>query len=77
MPKAIVLINTDVGMEEDVARQLSQLPEVKEVHVVYGIYDVVTIVEAETFDSLRNVVITKIRRMPHIKSTTTLIVVER
>ncbi|MEM0152928.1 MAG: Lrp/AsnC ligand binding domain-containing protein [Ignisphaera sp.] len=76
MPKAIVLINTDVGMEEEVAKALTQLPEVKEVHVVYGIYDVVVVVEANTFDELRSAVITKVRKFPHIKSTTTLIVVE-
>ncbi|MEM1541103.1 MAG: Lrp/AsnC ligand binding domain-containing protein [Ignisphaera sp.] len=77
MPKAIILINTDVGAEEEVSKALSEIPEVKEVHIVYGIYDVVAIVESNTFDTLRNTVIAKIRRFPHIKSTTTLIVVER
>uniref|UniRef100_A0A7C2VH47 Lrp/AsnC family transcriptional regulator n=2 Tax=Ignisphaera aggregans TaxID=334771 RepID=A0A7C2VH47_9CREN len=77
MPKAIILINTDVGTEEEVVKALSAIPEVKEVHIVYGIYDVVAVVEAPTFDALRNAVIAKIRRFPHIKSTTTLIVVER
>jgi DNA-binding Lrp family transcriptional regulator len=77
MPKAIILINTDVGAEEEVAKALQAIPEVKEVHIVYGIYDVVAIVEASTFDSLRNAVIAKVRKFPHIKSTTTLIVVEK
>ncbi|MEM0489777.1 MAG: Lrp/AsnC ligand binding domain-containing protein [Ignisphaera sp.] len=77
MPKAIILINTDVGAEEEVSKALSEIPEVKEVHIVYGVYDVVAVVEANTFDTLRNTVIAKIRRFPHIKSTTTLIVVER
>ncbi|MEM0026421.1 MAG: Lrp/AsnC ligand binding domain-containing protein [Ignisphaera sp.] len=77
MAKAIVLLNTDVGMEEEVVKLLSQIPEVKEVHIVYGIYDVVAIVEAENFDKLRNAVISRIRRLPHIKATTTLIVVEK
>ncbi|MEM3980964.1 MAG: Lrp/AsnC ligand binding domain-containing protein [Ignisphaera sp.] len=77
MPKAIILINTDVGTEEEVAKELAAIPEVKEVHIVYGIYDVVAIVEAPSFDSLRNAVISKVRKFPHIKSTTTLIVVEK
>ncbi|MEM0371661.1 MAG: Lrp/AsnC ligand binding domain-containing protein, partial [Ignisphaera sp.] len=54
MPKAIILINTDVGAEEEVSKALSEIPEVKEVHIVYGVYDVVAIVEANTFDTLRN-----------------------
>ncbi|NPA96116.1 MAG: Lrp/AsnC family transcriptional regulator [Crenarchaeota archaeon] len=77
MPKAIVLINTDVGMEDEVVRQLSSMPEVREVHIVYGVYDLVAIVEAQTFDELRSAIVNKIRRLPHIKSTTTLIVVEK
>jgi len=77
MPKAIVLINTDVGMEDEVVRQLSNMPEVREVHIVYGVYDLVAIVEAHSFDELRSAIVNKIRRLPHIKSTTTLIVVEK
>ncbi len=77
MPKAIVLINTDVGMEDEVVRQLSNMPEVREVHIVYGVYDLVAIVEASSFDELRSAIVNKIRRLPHIKSTTTLIVVEK
>jgi len=77
MAKAIVLINTDVGTEEEVAKALSQVPEVKETYIVYGIYDVVAVIEAESFDKLRNVVISKIRKMPRIKASTTLIVVEK
>jgi DNA-binding Lrp family transcriptional regulator len=75
--RAIVLINSDVGAEEEVAKALSQIPEVKETYIVYGIYDVVAIIESESFDKLRNVVISKIRKMPHIKASTTLIVVEK
>ena len=77
MPKAIVLINTDVGMEEEVSKALTQIPEVREVHIVYGVYDIVAIIEANTFDALRAVIVNRIRRLPHIKSTTTLIVVEK
>lgn len=77
MPKAIVLINTDVGMEEEVSKALTQIPEVREVHIVYGVYDIVAIIEASTFDALRAVIVNRIRRLPHIKSTTTLIVVEK
>ena len=77
MPKAVVLINTDVGMEEEVAKSLMQITEVKEVHIVYGVYDIVAIIEANTFDALRNAIVSKVRRLPHIKSTTTLIVVEK
>ncbi len=77
MAKAIVLINTEVGAEDEIAKVLESIPEVKEVYVVYGIYDLVAVVEAPTFEELRSVIVTKIRRLAKIKSTTTLIVVEK
>ncbi|MCI4437143.1 MAG: Lrp/AsnC ligand binding domain-containing protein [Ignisphaera sp.] len=77
MVKAIVLINTDIGMEEEITKSLAEVPEVKEVYMVYGIYDIVAVIEAENFDKLRNVVLSKIRKLPHIKASTTLIVVEK
>ena len=76
MPKAVILINTDVGMEEEVMKELLKIPEVKEVHLVYGIYDVVAFIEAASHDELRNVIVTKIRKIPHVKSTTTMIIIE-
>ncbi len=76
MPKAIILINTDVGAEEEVMNNLMKLPEVKEVDLVYGIYDLIVFVEAESHEELRQVVVNKIRKIPHVKNTTTMIIVE-
>ena len=76
MARAIVLINTDVGTEEEVVNNLLQIPEVKEVHIVYGVYDVITVIEAKDHNELRRVVVTKLRKVPHIRSTTTMVVVE-
>ncbi len=77
MTKAIVLMNTEVGAEEDVARKLLEIPEVREVYIVYGVYDIIAIVESKDFDSLRTAIVSKVRRVPRVKSTTTLIVVEK
>ena len=76
MPRAVVLVNTDVGTEEEVMKRLLEFPEVKEVHLVYGVYDLVVFIEAPSHDELRNVIVTKVRRLPHIKSTTTMIIIE-
>jgi len=77
VPRAVILINTNVGTEDEVLNQLKQVPEVKEAYITYGIYDIVAIIEAEKFDELRSVVVNKIRKLPNVKSTTTLIVVEK
>ena len=53
MPTAFVLINTEIGSEEEVATELRKLEHVKESYVVYGVYDIVARVEAETMDRLK------------------------
>lgn len=53
MPTAFVVINTEMGAEEEVAAEMRKLEGIKEAHVVYGVYDILARVEAETIDQLR------------------------
>jgi DNA-binding Lrp family transcriptional regulator len=76
MPAAIVLINTEIGSESEVFSSLKTIEGVKEVFETYGMYDIVVIIEAPTHDAIRDIIINKIRKVPHVKSTTTMIVVE-
>ncbi|WP_126451258.1 Lrp/AsnC ligand binding domain-containing protein [Sulfodiicoccus acidiphilus] len=76
MASALVLINTDAGGEEEVYNKLRSMTEVTEVYVVYGVYDIVAKVELETMDKLRDFVTNTIRRLPKVRSTLTMIVME-
>jgi len=76
LPSAFVLINAEIGSEDDVLKQLKTLPNVKESYVVYGVYDIVAKVSAETMDKLKEIVTWKIRRLDKVRSTLTMIVVE-
>jgi len=76
MPVAIVLINTEIGSETEVFNSLKTIEGVREVYETYGMYDIVAVVEAPTHDAIRDIIINKIRKIPHVKSTTTMIVVE-
>jgi DNA-binding Lrp family transcriptional regulator len=71
-----VLINTDLGEGSEVFNALKQIPEVKDVYGVYGVYDYVVRLEAETMQGLKDTITTKIRRLNHVRSTLTMIVVE-
>ncbi|MCE4624827.1 MAG: Lrp/AsnC ligand binding domain-containing protein [Desulfurococcales archaeon] len=75
MTKAIIMINTDVGKEDEIMEKLFELEEVKDVFLVYGIHDIVAIVETETMDQLRSLITEKIRQMDGVKNTLTSIVV--
>ena len=74
--RAFVLINADLGAEEDLLRKLREIPNVKDVYVVYGVYDIVAMVEADTMEKVKETITWNIRRLDKVRSTLTMIVVE-
>jgi DNA-binding Lrp family transcriptional regulator len=76
LPTAFVVINSEIGAENEVLKQLKALPEVKEACLVYGVYDVIAKVSADTQDKLKDIVTSKIRGLDKVRSTLTMIVVE-
>jgi len=76
MTLAFVLINTELGAEEEVKKKLKEIPEVKEIHRVYGVYDAVVKIEAENMEKVRELITRRIRKMEKVRSTLTMIVVE-
>jgi len=75
LPEAFVLISSEVGQEDQVIIDLQAIPEVKESYVVYGVYDVIAKVEAESMQSLKDVVGLRIRQLDTVRTTLTMIVV--
>jgi DNA-binding Lrp family transcriptional regulator len=75
MPTAFVLINAELGSEEELTNQLKSMEEIKEVYFVYGIYDIIAKVEADTNEELKEVVTQKIRKLPKVRSTLTMVVI--
>ena len=76
MSEAVVLINTEIGAEEEVLDQLLQIKGVREAYIVYGVYDIIAFVSAGSPDELREIIVKYVRRIPRIKSTTTMTIVE-
>jgi len=76
MPTAFVLINADLGSENEIYEDLKAIPNVKEVYVVYGVYDVVAKVEADTMEKVKETITWNIRRLEKVRSTLTMIVME-
>ncbi|MEM2995604.1 MAG: Lrp/AsnC ligand binding domain-containing protein [Candidatus Bathyarchaeia archaeon] len=76
MPTAFVLINTEIGSETDVLKELKKVDGVDEAFAVYGVYDIVARVRAENMDKLKEIVTLHIRRLDKVRSTLTMIVIE-
>ena len=76
VPAAFVMINAEIGSENEVLKELKNIEQVKEAYLVYGIYDLVAKVEAETMDKLKQVIAQNVRRLSKVRSTLTMIVTE-
>ncbi len=72
MTTAFVLINSELGKEDDIIENLKHMDSVKEVHGTFGAYDVVAKVEHDEKDKLREVITWGIRKIDHVRSTLTL-----
>ena len=76
MPMAYVLINADLGAEEQLIKELKAIESVKEVYVVYGVYDIVAKISGDSMEKVKETITWKIRRLEKVRSTLTMIVVE-
>lgn len=76
METAYVLINCDLGKEEEIIENLKHLDSVKEVHGTFGAYDIIAKVEHNQKEKLREIIIWNIRRIEHVRSTLTLMGIE-
>ena len=77
MPIAFVLINTEIGSEADVLKALRDVEGIEEAYSVYGVYDIIAKIKAESMDKLKDIVTWRIRRLNKVRSTLTMIVIEK
>ncbi len=75
MVSAYVLINCDIGSEEDVISHLKTVDGVKEVHSTFGAYDIIAEIESDNKENLRDAITWKIRKIERIRSTLTLMTI--
>ena len=72
MATAYVLINCELGSEEFVISELKSIEGVAEVNGTFGAYDILAKVESSQVEALREIITWKIRKIPKIRSTLTL-----
>ncbi|MFX0150323.1 MAG: Lrp/AsnC family transcriptional regulator [Candidatus Hodarchaeota archaeon] len=74
-PTAFVMVNAEIGEEEEVFRYLTEEIGVEEAYVVYGVYDLIAKVSADSMKNLKDLVINQIRQAKGVRSTLTMIIV--
>ncbi|OLC91915.1 MAG: Lrp/AsnC family transcriptional regulator [Thaumarchaeota archaeon] len=76
MPIAFVLINAELGAENELLNQLKTVEYVKYVYVLYGAYDLVIKIEAPNSETLKKTISNNIRQLKNVRSTLTMTVIE-
>ncbi|MGD0249946.1 MAG: Lrp/AsnC ligand binding domain-containing protein [Thermoplasmata archaeon] len=75
METLYLLVETEIGRLEEVLKRVRAVPSVAEVQAVTGPFDLIVKVEAPHINAALDTVVHKIRRIPGIKSTETLVTV--
>ncbi|OLD22859.1 MAG: hypothetical protein AUG16_00510 [Thaumarchaeota archaeon 13_1_20CM_2_39_20] len=75
MTKAFVAIHCETGKESQVIRSIMEIKGVKEVIGVLGLYDVIAKIEAQDSVFLEQIITKYVRKVPHVLTTMTLIVI--
>jgi DNA-binding Lrp family transcriptional regulator len=73
MVTGLVLVRLNAGREKQTLKIIKETKGVAHVSAVYGRWDLVIDVEAEDLPSMTNVVVEKIRAIPGVSSTETLV----
>ena len=76
MAEAYILINCEIGSEEEVITALKNVDSIKEVHGTFGAYDILAKIESAQVEDLRETITWKIRKIEKIRSTLTLMGIE-
>ncbi len=76
MASAYVLINCDLGSEWSIIKEIRGIADVKKVEGIYGAYDIIVIVESNNMEELKKNIMWKIRSIPQVRSTVTLLETE-
>jgi len=76
MAEAYILINCEIGSEEEVITALKNVDGIKEVHGTFGAYDILAKIESPQVEDFRETLTWKIRKIDKIRSTLTLMGIE-
>ncbi len=76
MARAVILLNTEAGLDTETARALQGVGGVSDVYLVSGIYDVVATVTGETAEDVLQIVYNNVRTIEGIEASHTMFCLE-
>lgn len=76
MLTGFILINVEAKKENLVYDALAKVPQIEGIREVFGQYDIIARIEARNLKEMRTLIINKVRNVPGVIATTTLITSE-
>ena len=73
MTDAYVMLNCELGAEEEIIEKLKELEQVTDVFETIGTHDMLVKLQADNFEKIREIVSRNIQQLPKVRSTSTLI----
>ncbi len=77
MPTAYILLNTEIGAENQVLKALKKIEGVEEAHNLWGVYDIIANIQAESMEKLKYIITKRIEKIGRINSKLTMIITEK
>jgi DNA-binding Lrp family transcriptional regulator len=75
--EAYIMMNIKSGEEDEVCNKLKTFNEIEEVATIYGEYDAVIKVKTEDMKTLDKFIIQKLRNIPNIFLTATMLIAKQ
>jgi len=73
MTDAYVMLNCELGAEEEIIEKLKELEQVTDVFETIGTHDMLVKLQADNFEKIREIVSWNIQKLDKVRSTSTLI----
>ena len=73
MITCFILIRIEANKEDEVYDSLSKVKQIEGIREVFGEYDMIARIEAKNLKEMRVIIISKVRAVPGVHATTTLI----
>ena len=73
MTDAYVMLNCELGAETEIIEKLKELEQVTDVFETIGTHDMMVKLQADNFETIREIVSRNIQKLPKVRSTSTLI----
>jgi Lrp/AsnC family transcriptional regulator for asnA, asnC and gidA len=74
MVEAYILVKVEAGRDEETFEKIGKLSNIKKANATYGMYDMVIDIELSEIEELDNFVFNKVRKIPGVKETATIII---